>query len=283
LVVSVGFLCGCTSNVPPTSSKSAFNINVFASAKEGDLIRFYFTLEDEDGINTVSDGSATINIYDEDNKNLYTQQFEVSSSDFMDYGYKITGTGIGKAYEWRIPLDNIEKGSSSFGFGTATLVFVTPEGLSLNAEDNLVQIPTYSEEELENISENNYEDNAKSINKKITKGIFSVTVTRAGYFTEILYGISTEYYRIDMVVENIGSESEYFMPSGVVLIDDSNKQYDYTYGGTLNTFSTVYADSQIDGYLLFDDIPKTVSINKLSFELGYDESFSPYLFEFNLN
>lgn len=283
LVFLVVGLSGCATTQVPTSSKSAVNINIFASVTEGELIRFYFTLEDIDGINTISDGSLTMNIYDDEDAVLYTQQLKVKASEFKDYGYVITGTPIGKAYEWRVPVEDIKKGSSFIGFGKAILTFVTSEGKTLNAEDNLVQIPTYTDEELEDMAEDDYHNFSKNIDKKITKGSFSVKVTKVGYFNQYLYGISTEYFRVDMIIENVGSESEYFMPDGVVIIDNKNNQYPSSYLGTLDLFSTVYPQSKIEGYLLFEDIPKSVTINKLVFELGWDENFNPYLFQFNLN
>jgi len=276
-------LSGCTTTQVPTSSKSAVNVNLFASVNEGELIRFYFTLEDIDGINTISDGSLMMNIYDDEDTVLYTQQFTVKASEFKDYGYVITGTPIGKAYEWRVPVGDIKKGSSFIGFGKAILIFVTPEGKTFNAEDSLVQISTYTDEELEEIAEDDYQNSATNMNKKITIGSFSVRVTKIGYFNQYLYGVYTEYFRVDMEVENVVSESDYFLPNGIVLIDKENNQYPYTYGGTLDIFSTIYPDARIEGYLLFEDIPKTVKAMRLVFELGYNESFNPYLFEFNLN
>ncbi|GAG80611.1 unnamed protein product, partial [marine sediment metagenome] len=124
---------------------------------------------------------------------------------------------------------------------------------------------------------------SKNIDKKITKGSFSIKVTKVGYFNQYLYGIFTEYFRVDMIVENVGSETEYFVPDGVVLIDNNNKQYPSLLLGTLYSLITVYSKSKIEGYLLFEDIPKSVTIMKLVFELGWDESFNPYLFQFNLN
>ena len=44
---------------------------------------------------------------------------------------------------------NIDKGISILGFGKAVLVFTTPKQEKLNAEDSLVQIPTYTENEIQ--------------------------------------------------------------------------------------------------------------------------------------
>ncbi len=280
LLLAVG-LSGCSE--VPVSGKSPANINQFASVQEGELIRFYFLLEDKGGINTVSDGNVQIEIFDDLNQSLYYKEFEVKASEFVDYVFQLTGTGIGKAYEWRIPIGDIEKGTSILGFGRATLTFTTPDDKTLNAENTLVPIHSYTEEELENMYEAEYEDSSTAIDKIITKGNFEITVRKVGYFNSLLFGVTNQYFRVDMEVKNVGSVSEYFLPSGLAIIDSQSIQYEYTYGGTLDTLSTVYPDVMIKGYLLFEDVPKTETSLRLLFELGYDEYFNPYLFEYNIN
>ncbi len=280
LLLTVG-LSGCTE--VPVSGKSPANINQFMSVQEGELIRFYFLLEDKDGINTVSDGNVRIEIFDNINSSLYYQEFNVKASEFVDYAFKISGTGIGKAYEWRVPIEDIEKGISILGFGKAVLTFTTPDDKTLNAEDTLVPIHSYTEEELENMYEAEYENSSTAVNKKITKGNFEITVSKVGYFNNRLFGVTNQYFRVDMEVKNVGSESEYFLPSGIAIIDSQSIQYEYTYGGTLDILSTVYPDVTKTGYLLFEGVPNTETSLRLLFELGYDENFNPYLFEYDIN
>ena len=178
LLICVG-LSGCTEQ---TSTSTAVNIKTFMSVKEGDLTRFYFLLEDINSQNTVSDGHVEIIIYDVMDHTLYNDEFDVSSSDFVDYEFQLTGTGIGKAYEWRIETSDIEKSYSRLEWGRALLTFVTSEGGSMSAEYELVEIPIYNEEEIETIQEELYDENAVSFNEKITKGNFEVTVNKAGFF-----------------------------------------------------------------------------------------------------
>jgi len=279
LLLVVG-LSGCT--YVPTSTTQPVNINTFISIKEGELIRFYFLLEDKDGINTCSDGQVELEIFDEDDMSLYNQEFDVKTSEFVDYGFKLTGTDIGKAYEWRVTFSDIKKGNSTLGFGKAILTFTTPKNKSLHAEYNLVEIPIYTEEEIEDIEKEDYNDTAVSVNKKISKGNFEVTVTRAGFFNDTEWGLTNEYFRVDMEVKNIGSESDYFFPSGLAIIDSQNNQYDYTYGGTLDIFSTIHAGVTKKGYLLFECVPATETSVRFLLELGYDANFNLYFFEFNI-
>ncbi|RLI95459.1 MAG: hypothetical protein DRO90_00290 [Candidatus Altiarchaeales archaeon] len=396
-----------------TSKYSPANINLFASAKEGEIIRFYFLLEDANGRNTPGDGHVKVEIFDDLNNSLYYKEFDVKASEFVDYQFKLTGQGIGKAYEWRIPISEIKKGVSSFGFGRAFLTFVTPDGKELHAEDTTVQIPTYTEEELTQMAEEEYNKNAKevsleleddnfkvkiiryglftdyssfassesilrvdleveakqtgsfytyksklidsngnqyersykskfeggnleegikrtgyiafenvpknidiskiiiedyifdlknrraytyeqlaeeeynknaiTVNKKIRKGNFEVTVTRGGFFSPYEWGKRKQYFRVDMEVKNVGSRSTYFSPSGMAIIDDQRNQYERSFGGTLDTFSKIYPGVTKKGYVLFEEVPTSVTSVKLVFELGYDENFNPYLFEYNID
>ena len=209
--------------------------------------------------------------------------FDVKSSEYIDYGFQLTGTSIGKAYEWRVSKEDIEKGTSLLGFGKAFLNFITPEFKSLYAEYNAVEIPTYSEEELENNEEESYENSAISVNKKISKGNFEITVTKVGFFEKYTWGSQDNYFRVDMEVKNIGADSDYFIPDGVAILDNQNNQYGENYLGTLNTFPTVYPGVTIKGYYLFDDVPETIKSITLFFELGYDDEFNSYLFEYHIN
>jgi len=74
VLIAVG-LSGCTDNQIGvlTNTKPPDNINTFASAKEGELIRFYFILEDGDGVNTISEGHVKMEIFDDSNNPLYYQ------------------------------------------------------------------------------------------------------------------------------------------------------------------------------------------------------------------
>jgi len=276
LLICVG-LSGCSE--VPVSGKTPVNIPQFISVREGELIRFYFLLEDKDGVFTVSDGEVRIEIFDDLNKTLYYDEFEVKSSEFVDYVYQLTGTVLGMVYEWRIHIDEIDKGTSVLEFGKATLTFTTTDGETLNAEDTLVSIESYDEEDYEA----EYENWATSINKKLIKGNFEITVSKVGYFYNLLLGETEQYFRVDMEAKNVGDESEYFLPSGLVIIDSQNIQYENTYLGTLDFISTIYPDVTKKGYLLFEGVPKTETSLRLLFELGYDENFNPYMFEFNID
>lgn len=138
-------------------------------------------------------------------------------------------------------------------------------------------------EELEDVYEREYENSSISVNKKITKGNFEVTVIKVGHFDKYEWGVTNRYFRIDIEVKNIGTKGEYFMPDRLAIIDDQNNQYEQNYLGTLDTIFTVYPDVTKKGYYLFEDLSESVTIITFVFELGYDENFDPYLFKYDIN
>ncbi len=288
LLVGIVSISGCVQNyVDQTSSGTAYNkpvnINIFTSTKEGNVLRFYFLLEDANGINTVSNGNVKLEIFDELNNTLYTKEFFVKASDFVDYQFMITGQEIGKAYEWRVPISEIKKGVSSFGFGRAVLTFVTPNEKELHAEDTTVEIPTYTEEELIQMAEEEYNKNAITVNKKISKGNFEVTVMKVGFFSPYEYYEKKQYFRVDMEVKNVGGKSDYFSPSDMAILDNKGNQYEYNYEGTLDAYSKIYSGVTKRGYILFDPIPKDTQNIRLVFDLGYDDNYDPYSFEYDIS
>jgi len=394
-----------------TQKSPPVNITTFASANEGELHRFYFLLERSDGRNVTADGHVQLQIFDDLNSSLYLKEFDVKEAEYVDYQFRLTGQSMGKAYEWRVPVSYIKKGISAFGWGRTVLTFTTPDGKELHAENTTIQIPTYTDKELEQMAEEEYAKSAKSIlliaeddifqvklvklgfftsylwgnaetslrvdivvmckeassfssydakltdsgggqyqasfeskleggeltegttrtgyiiyknvpnnvnistiiigdyvfdlksnrgytysqlaeeeyeessvviNKRISKGIFEITVTRAGFFSPYEWGSRKQYFRVDMEVRNIGSAADYYSPSGMVIMDNQGNQYEKSYGGSLDTFSQIYPNITKKGYMLFEGIPKTIGSAILAFQLGHDAQYNDYLFEYSI-
>ena len=131
-------------------------------------------------------------------------------------------------------------------------------------------------------SEEEYNKNAIDINKKISKGNFEVIVTKAGFFEPEDWIGKKQYLRVDLEIKNIGNQSEYFSPEGIVIIDDQKNQYERTFGGTIDGFSKIYPGVTKKGYVLFEGVPKTANSLKFVFELGYNKNLEPYLFEYEI-
>lgn len=290
LLLSILFLVSCNNkqdnlqyeNTPAftISNYNPVSIVDFSSADEGQLIRFYFQVQDERGQRIAANGQVHIKIFDNANNIVYEKIFPVSSSEYQDYQIVLTGQEIGKAYEWKISKDEIKKGVSNFG--KATLEFNT-QGKTLTSINDYVEIPTLTKEEMEALNEGQYEKNAIIVNKKVSKGDWEVTVTKAGYYNPLEeYGEQKEYFRVDMVVKSIAHERKYFSPSGMALLD-SGKQYEQEYGGTLDTFAELYPNIIKEGYVLFKPLPKTTKSVKLVFTAGYDEDYKDIQYEYLIN
>ena len=156
----------------------ALGIKLFEGVKEGDQIRFFFILSDKKG----HDGQVYLRIVDEVNEVLYESRFEVDSSEF--HRYTFLGQPIGEAYEWFVELAEIKKGVGGIlGWGKASLE-ISIEGQTLTAE-NILEIPSYTEEEVIALYEDRYVNSSKLLNQKIVEGDFEVTLVRLGYYLHL--------------------------------------------------------------------------------------------------
>jgi len=269
-----------TTKTAPTHSKYVpASIVEFASADEGELIRFYFQVQDDLGRKIPPDGNVEFKISDNSDNILYQKSFSVSPSDYVDYKIILTGQEMGKAYEWRIPISEIKKGTSSYG--KAEMTFESG-GKKLSATNEFVTIPSLSEEEIAEIYEEEYDKSKIVAEKTFSNNNFKIDVNSFGFYKVDSYSGIEEYFRIDFNVKNIGSGSEYFSPSGMAIIDAQGNQYDAAYGGTLDTFKKMFPDTKQKGYVLFEEVPKTITSAKLIFELGHDNNWNPIVMEYQL-
>jgi len=227
------------------------NIDLFDGVKEGSLIRFYFVFDDRIG----HDGKVNLKIIDNSDKTVYTSLFDVKSSQFVDYQFQLTGEPIGKAYEWKVSYSSIQKGMSSMG--NAYLTFITQNGKNLNADTTLFDLPSYTQEEIEQLYENQYFETAKTIDQTLTEGDFEVTLAKAGYFKYLNYDKEIRYFRADIKVKNIGSESKSFNSYDAAMIIGSN-QFSASYRSEFEGIN-IYPGVIKEGYLLFEDVPENIT------------------------
>ncbi|MFH0978803.1 MAG: DUF4352 domain-containing protein [Candidatus Woesearchaeota archaeon] len=264
------------------SEFSPSNIRLFGATSEGESIRFFFLLEDNQGTNTLGEGTVRLVVSDDMNESLYDQEFKVNPSEFVDYQFQMTGQPVGKAFEWRVRKSDIKKGVSFIGLGTAVLTFETLDGKTLKATPQPVEIPAYSDEELSQMAEDDYDKTAVTIGQKLTKSSFEINVTKAGFYSTIEMGQKEKYFRIDMEIKNVARSSQYFSPSKMALIDSQGNQYDISYRSTLKGFSTMYPDVVKKGFILFENVPADMTSAKLVFELGMDIHYQPNLLEYTM-
>ena len=119
----------------------------------------------------------------------------------------------------------------------------------------------------------------------LEKGAFQVSVVRAGPFVVAMPDSGNEqYFRIDLKIENVGSEKATFAPDAMALSDDEGNQYESRNDASQRTLQLPDIDPGAThrGYVLFQSIPENTGLVRLSFELGRDETGSPYEFEYEL-
>lgn len=282
LIVGLILFSGCLSGRVTESyfASEARTIDTFNLVTEGEVFRAYFSLQDKDGLNTVADGRVEIVIKDDSEEVVFVKSFGIKQSDFVDYQIMLTGIGVGKAYEWRIPKNEIKKGSSISG--DVELKFTLENGTIFKNETSIYGLEAYTEEEIKQMEDEIFAKTATTINNTISKGNFTVTVIKAGFISEHDYGVKKDYLRVDLRVKNVSQETETFTPSGMVVLEGTN-QYEKSYGGTLDVFSQIYPGVEKEGYVLFENVPNTAKNLKLAFELGYDPQYNRYTYEYDIN
>ena len=255
---------------------SPINILEFGAPAEGELIRFYFILEDQDGRPIPGSGNVTITILDDIEDVLYHSEFDVAVSQFVDYEFRLTGQAIGKAYELRVPKTDIKKGVASL-WGTAVLTFLTTDGKHLTAENNTVDIPTYSEEELIELAEEDYRKSAQPLILQAEDENFLVNLTKIGFYTPYTF-FDTRGLALRADIEVLAKKSEYFWSSDTHVIDSDGVQHEVSYNSTFE-FGDLQQGAIKRGYLLFDDVPDTgeivmITINEYVFDLVGDRAYT---------
>ena len=301
LIISLLLLSGCTETqtAPSTQSQDSDStgsqpsadppkprssdveyIGNFVALVEDEAIEARFSLFDSSKDYVSADGTADVRIENAKGEEVYTDTIHPKEEDFGMYTLRLTGEDF-KAYVWEIPLDEVEKSTSSSG--TMYIEFSNDEARFEELDTDLWGLPTYDEEELAELNEQEFQKNAISINKRITQGSFEVTVWDVGFFEPLeTYGDPEEYFRVDMEVKNVGNEKEYFSPSGLVVLDNQGHQFEEVYGGSLDTISEIYPGVTKEGYVLFEKIPDSTQTATLMFELGYDSDYDPYLYEYDM-
>jgi len=273
---------GCVESQTSTPSIKYYptNIKEFSVVNDGEVMRFFFFLEDNQGRNVIGDGQANLQIKDSINKTVFAQQFNFTALEFVDYQFALTGKGLGKAFEWRLNQKDIQKGTSKTG--TAELTITTLKGDVLKATDSYVQIPSYTEEEIKQLYLEQYNKNAKLSGEVIKKGNFEVTLVKYGFYTHLKYdtfGDEVTDFRVDLKVKNIGSAKESFNKYDAVILSGTN-QYEYSSNSKLES-SDIYPGIIKEGYIIFENFPETlVGEIKIIAGTSLDDSYNKFTYEY---
>jgi len=239
-------------------------------------------LEDSNGNIIPGEGKANLQIKDSIGKVVYAQDFDFEASEFVNYEFKLTGKGIGKAYEWRVNKSDVEKGVSEIG--TADITLTVASGKVLKSTADYVTIPKYSEEELIAVYETEYNKTAIVSGEVIKKGNFEVTLVKYGYYTHLEFdtiGDEVTDFRVDLIVKNISSKKDSFSVFEAALLSGSN-QYKYSFNSKIDT-ADIFAGVIKEGYIIFEDVPDTLSGTiKIIPGTAYDSSYNQINYEFEV-
>jgi len=73
------------------------------------------------------------------------------------------------------------------------------------------------------------------------------------------------HFRADLIVQNVGDESDYLSGDGAVVLDSLGNQYNAEYEGTLE-LGQLHPNVKREGYLLFQPLKKESSEIKVLLE-----------------
>lgn len=259
------------------SNKVPEYISNFVVIQEGEENTCRFSLKDEDYSYTTAAGTVTIKILDSQESILYENTFTITKSDFGTYTLVLTGEDF-IAYVWSFNQASVEKG---FSPGKAVLEFRSG-GWLWTIEQDWITIPEFSEEEIQAMYEEEYQDSKISISEIISKHYFELLLESVGLFTYRPYSWSDEetVFRIDITVRNIDTSSRYFFASDFVIIDDLWNQYDGEYYGTFE-YGEIYPGVIRKGYLTFPSIHPDASSIRIIYT--YNDYPDDIIYEFILD
>jgi len=234
------------------------NLTAYDDSGQNEIV-FYFTLSNEDqSVETVSDGVATVIIFDDFNNLIYKGTFNVSSKDFH---YNEIGITKMKKLIWagRISMQDMNKGFSSSG--NLKLNFKTNDQINFDVSTSVYALPEFNDKELTAIYDSQFLKIAKDLNyvKKIPNHL-RLTLDRIGLQTIFEYDKTVTYLRLDITVENIGHETISYYPNPKILTKDS-KQLEDSYISSLD-----YKNSFDSGEIS----PDVIKAGAIFFEISDD-------------
>lgn len=260
-------------NLTTSSGADVEYIGNLATYTEGDALQFYFSLYDSNRNFTRANGTVTVHIVNEDGETVFTKTRDISEADFDFYTRNVNGMEF-EAVAFSIPMSDIQKSRSSDG--VFYLDFTTSDGIEFETiEDTIFGLPEYSDEELAGQSNQYFDQHATALNTtKRVDNYISVTVHRIGLipFDD---GLREEkYIRVDLTVENIGSEKIGFYSPDPVIIGKSANQFDealvsrYDYENVFDS-GDLYPGVKKSGALFFETSRNTqLDIKELIISTG---------------
>lgn len=240
-------------------------------------LRFGFFNGNHDYVKT--SGNANLKIVNDNGEIVLDKNFNFNETNFRTYTSLLSSSDI-LSVIFNLAKSDIKKTSESSGIAY----------LSVNLKDSYFEplqisvysLPIYSDAELAQMNEENYNQEKTQINKEITSGNFRIQFLNSGFFTEDSWLGKNKYYRIDIKIQNIGNKADILTISDLALITPDGHQYEKDYGGTLDTiYDTYYPGVSKEGYILFKDVPKELKYT-LAYNMGYDKNWNPVSYTLNI-
>ncbi|MCD6476703.1 MAG: hypothetical protein J7K26_00855 [Candidatus Aenigmarchaeota archaeon] len=236
--------------------------------KSGNDLIFKFGLQDNNSKTIVTNGNVTLKILNNGNV-IKEEKFSLTKDDATESIYSIS-----------IDYNSLEK--TYDGIGKATIIFET-NGKTVQSTIENIDIPKYTEAELNQMYIDNYNKNALVLDRKIEKEcgptIFKVTLKKIGYYNKWENGKEIIRVRADISVENTGDERASFQENwnkndNYKLVDNKGNKYlpsdESTFrGGMLNPGET------INGYLIFDNFDSSARTATLYLDSGWAIETAP--------
>ncbi|MBA2862319.1 hypothetical protein [Methanococcus maripaludis] len=281
-LISILLLCGCAetdsgdqtldevdSNSEDVVSGGAEYIGTFYAAQTDDSLKFTLIFNDAENKLVTATGTAKLTIYDDFDNKLFEKEYVVDPSK----------AGSNSKYTLVVSLDDLEKGMTESGY--AEVVFTSKEGKVITKIAKSIQIPYYSEEEIANIAEKEYLENAVESGDTYELDDVEITVLRSGFYT--IYGEESEkIFRVDIKIENNYGQPKDFAPSEIIVYDQSENKYRHVSGGSLDEISEIPSLDTVEGYWFFEDVPESMEDPRLFFKNGRDSNGNWLVYDFTL-
>ena len=224
------------------------------------------------------DGVANLKIINDAGEQVYQKTINVRANQFETFVNNFTGQSE-LLYMYYIPETAITPSDTTSG--TVKLYFKTGN-TEFDIDSSICCLPEVSADSLNAQFENDYQNSATSVNQSLTLGNFKVVLDKVGHFKQASYFDAKEYLRLDLTVTNVGNEKEFLYLDGLAVLDSSSNQYNEEYGGTLPITEDIRSGVTVDGYVLVEALPKNVRDLTVVFELGHDQNYNDYTFEYNV-
>ncbi|ABO35628.1 conserved hypothetical protein [Methanococcus maripaludis C5] len=281
-LISILLMCGCAdtdsgnqaldevnSGSEDVVSEGAEYIGTFYATQTDDSLKFTLIFNDAENKLVTATGNAKLMIYDEFDNRLFEKEYVVDPSK----------AGSNSKYTLVVSLDNVEKGMTDSGY--AEVVFTSENDKVINKIAESIQIPYYSKEEISNIAEEEYLENAVESGDSYELDDVEITVLRSGFYT--IYGEESEkIFRVDIKIENKYGQPKDFRASEVSVYDKYENKYRYVSGGSLDEISEIPSLDTVDGYWFFEDVPESMENPRLFFKNGRDDNGDWLVYDFTL-